>query len=75
MPWQIRTIMWNSHLYVVNFESMENSFVLILELVVAECFCVSRNLFPDFGYDKIKCVFAIIWGIPGTYCVSEYQTP
>ena len=43
-----------------------------------------RNLFPSFGYGKLKCVFAVIW--PYTwymklrvrhfwYCVSEYQTP
>ena len=54
--------------------------------MVAKCFYHSRNLFPSFGYGKLKCVFAIIW--PYTWyvkvkiwlifmwhCVSEYQTP
>ena len=38
----------------------QNSFVLVFELVVPECFYVIRNLFPDFGYGKLKYVFAII---------------
>ena len=33
----------------------------LTELVVAECFHASRNLFQDFGYGKLKSVFAIIW--------------
>ena len=42
--------------------------VLFFELVVAECtrFHASRNLFPDFGYGKLQCVFAIIDLIRGT---------
>ena len=38
----------------------QNSFILFFELEVAKCFYVSRSLFPDFGYSKLKCVFAII---------------
>ena len=52
--------------------------------MVAKCFYFSRNLFPSFGYGKLKCVFAVIWpytwymkvkiwGISGI--VSQYQTP
>ena len=29
--------------------------------MVAKCFYLSRNLFPSFGYGKLKCVFAVIW--------------
>ena len=29
--------------------------------MVAKCFYLSRNLFPRFGYGKLKCVFAVIW--------------
>ena len=38
----------------------QNDIVMFFELVAAECFYVSRDLFPDFGYGKLKCVFAII---------------
>ena len=43
-------------LYVVTLRVKQNSFVLFFELV-AKSFYVSRNLFPDFGYAKLKCVF------------------
>ena len=54
---------------------------MFFELEVAKCFYVSRNLFLDFGYSKLKCVFAIIWsytwymkikirGIPGIVWVN-----
>ena len=29
--------------------------------MAAKCFYLSRNLFPSFGYGKLKCVFAVIW--------------
>ena len=29
--------------------------------MVAKCFYLSRNLFPSFGYGKLKCVFNLIW--------------
>ena len=35
-------------LYVVTLRVKQNSFVLFFELVVAKCFYVSKNLFPDF---------------------------
>ena len=38
----------------------QNEIVMYFELVAVECFYVSWDLFPDFGYGKLKCVFAII---------------
>ena len=35
----------------------QNSFLLFFELEVAQCFYVSRSLFPDFGYSKLKCAW------------------
>ena len=48
--------------------------------MVAKCFYLSRNLFPSFGYGRLKYVFAVIWPYKWYMrhiwcCVSEYQTP
>ena len=48
----------------------QNLLVLFFELMVAECFYHSGDLFPGFGYDKPKCVFDLTRG-----CMSEHQTP
>ena len=51
----------------------QNLFVLFFELIVAECFHASRNLFPDFGYEKLKCVFDIkltLYVALGIMCVN-----
>ena len=31
-----------------------NSLIFFSELMVAKCFYLSRNLFPSFGYGKLK---------------------
>ena len=36
--------------------------------MVAKCFYLSRNLYPSFGYGKLKYVFAVIW--PYTWCTK-----
>ena len=61
----------------------QNSFVIVLWTGSTWLFSCSRNLFQDFGYDKLKSVLAIIWpytwhmklrfGAYIWYCVSEYQ--
>ena len=38
----------------LNLASVQNEIVMFLELVAAECFYVCRDLFPDFGYGKLK---------------------
>ena len=49
-----------SHVMLLPLRVNQNLLVLFLFLlVVAECFYARRNL-PDFGYGKLKCLFAII---------------
>ena len=49
-----------SHVMLLPLRVNQNMLVFFLFLlVVAECFYASRNL-PDFGYGKLKCLFAII---------------
>ena len=48
------------YIVILSLRVKQNSFILFFELEVAKCFYVSRSLFPDFGYSKLKCVFAII---------------
>ena len=37
------------------------SLIFFLEVMVAKCFYLSRNLFQSLSYGKLKCVFAVIW--------------
>ena len=46
------------YVVILSLRVKQNSFILFFELEVAKCFYVSRSLFPDFGYSKLKCVFA-----------------
>ena len=48
------------YIVILPLRGKQNSFILFFELEVAKCFYFSRSLFPDFGYRKLKCVFAII---------------
>ena len=49
------------YIVILSLRVKQNSFILFFELEVAKCCYVSRSLFPDFGYSKLKGVFAIIW--------------
>ena len=51
--------------YIVTFESLLEfaciRFWTYGSYWTCKCFYLSRNLFPSFGYGKLKCVFAVIW--------------
>ena len=76
MSWQLWTITFIlKYIVILPLRVKQNSFILFFELEVAKCFYVSRGLFPDFGYSKLKCVFAIIWSYPWYMRIKIWGIP